>query len=51
MSDVNKCGFKPCQACNDACKYFKTCTRNPLNRQTKAGKKDGIRKEWVDKTT
>lgn len=38
---MNKCGFKPMRKCDEDCKYFCTCTRNPQYEELKEGQKDG----------
>lgn len=29
MAQINKCGFNPLVECNNECRYYDTCTRNP----------------------
>ena len=33
------CGFEHWLPCTTACKYYKTCTRNPNNKEKKNGKR------------
>ena len=41
--DVMQCGFyrENQKECTEQCRYFETCTRNPYNKEKKAGSRNG----------